>query len=173
MQKLSNRDIWAIKIGGVCAVAILVFVFGANWLEKWSGARLQIETKKKQLNDINLSDAKQAGLLSIVPAFEMPEKEEDQKNRFREKLVAQLKKAGIKHEPLKVVMTKKTLYKSYKLMNIQCKGKCKFTQALDLLAGLNENPHLVGIEVFKMTCDKSKPQEVELDLTVSTAYLPG
>ncbi len=133
--------------------------------------------KNAQLKGINLSDVKHAGLLSIVPAFEMPEREEAQKNRFREKLVEQLKKAGIKTEPLKVITTKKTLYRSkdkdYKLMNIQCKGKCKFTQVLDFLAKLNENPHLVGVELFKMKCDKSKPQEVELELTVSTVYLSG
>lgn len=173
MQKLSERDRRTLKIGGICAGAILVFFFGSKWLERWSDVRVEAKMKEAQLDDITLSDSKQAGLLSIVPAFEMPEKEEDQKNRFRDKFVDQLKKAGIKHEPLKVVTTQKTFYKNYKLMNIQCKAKCKFTQVLDFLARLNENPHLVGIEVFKMKCDKSKPQEVELDLTVSTAYLPG
>ena len=177
MQKLSERDIRTLKIGGIFAVAILVFVFGSTFLEKWSDYRADAKLKEGKLKGINLTDARQAGLLSIVPAFEMPEKEEAQKNRFREKLVEQLKKAGIKTEPLKVTTTKKTLYKSgdkdYKLMNIQCKGKCKFTQVLDFLARLNENPHLVGVELFKMKCDKSKPQEVELELTVSTAYLPG
>ena len=126
-----------------------------------------------QLKSVNVGDAKIAGLMSIVPAFEMPEKEEEQKSRFRDKFLDQLKRAGIKHEPLKVVTTKTTLYKSYKFMNIQCKAKCKFTSVLDLLAKLNENPYLVGVESFKMKCDKSKPQEVELDLTVSTAFLPG
>ncbi len=173
MQKPSERDIRILKIGGICVVAILVFYYGGTLLENWSDVRAEVKTKEVQLGDITLSDSKQAGLLSIVPAFEMPEKEEAQKNRFRDKFVDQLKKAGIKHEPLKVVTTKKTLYKNYKLMNIQCKAKCKFTQVLDFLARLNENPHLVGVEVFKMKCDKSKPQDVELDLTVSTAYLPG
>lgn len=177
MQKLSERDKKTLKIGGVCAVVLLILIFGTAELEKWSDVRAEAKMKTAQLKGINLSDAKHSGLLSIVPAFEMPEKEEAQKNRFRDKLVDQLKKAGIKTEPLKVITTKKTLYKSggkdYKLMNIQCKGKCKFTQVLDLLARLNENPYLVGVELFKMKCDKSKPQEVELELTVSTAYLPG
>lgn len=173
MQKLSERDIRTLKIGSICAVAILVFLFGAKWHTNWSNARADVKMKEAQLDSINMGDSKQAGLSSIVPAFEMPEKEEAQKNRFRDKFVDQLKKAGIKHEPLKVVTTQKTLYKSYRLMNIQCKAKCKFTQVLDLLAGLNENPHLVGVEVFQMKCNKTKPEEVELDLTVSTAYLAG
>lgn len=173
MQKLSERDKRIIKLGAVCAVGIVIFFFGASWLEKWSDVRAGAKLKEIQIQGVNISDAKLAGLLSIVPVFEMPEKEEEQKSRFREKFLDQLKRAGIKHEPLKVVTTKTTLYKGYKLMNIQCKAKCKFTQVLDLLAKLNENPHLVGVEAFKMKCNKSKPQEVELDLTVSTAYLPG
>ncbi len=173
MQKLSERDKRTLKIGGVCVVAIVAFLFGSTLLGNWSDVRAEVKMKEAQLDDITLSDSKQAGLLSIVPVFEMPEKEEAQKNRFREKFVDQLKKAGITHEPLKVVTTKKVLYKSYKLMNIQCKAKCKFDQVLDFLAKLNENPHIVSVEAFKMKSDKSKPGEVELDLTVSTAYLPG
>ena len=93
------------------------------------------------------------------------------KQEVRDKLVEQLKKAGIKYEPLKVTTTRKTIYKDYKLLLIQCKAKCKFTQMLDFLSRLNENPHMVGLEAFTFKCDKSKPQEVEFDFTVSTAYL--
>ena len=39
---------------------------------------------------------------------------------------------------------------------------------LDLLANLKENPYLVGVEELRMRIDKKKPQEVDLDLTVST-----
>ena len=40
---------------------------------------------------------------------------------------------------------------------------------LDFLARLNENPYLVGIEEFKIRkSDPKKPQDVDLDLTVST-----
>jgi hypothetical protein len=40
---------------------------------------------------------------------------------------------------------------------------------LDFLARLNENPYLVGIEELKIKkVDPKKPQDVELDLTVST-----
>jgi hypothetical protein len=173
MQKLSERDIRTIKLGAVGVVGILIFFFGAKGLGKWSKARAGANMKAAQIEGVNMGDARLAGLLSIVPVFEMPEKEEEQKSRFREKLLDQFKRAGIRHEPLKVVITKTTLSKSYKLMNIQCKAKCSFTQVLDLLAKLNENPHLVGVEAFKMKCNKSNPQEVELDLTVSTAFLPG
>lgn len=173
MQKLTERDKRTIKLGALCAVAIVMFYFGSKWHEKWSDARAGAKMKQAQIESLNMSNARRAGILSIVPAFEMPQKELDQLSRFREKLLDQLKQAGIKHQPLKPVTTKTTLYKSYKLMTIQCEAKCKFTQVLDLLGRLNENPYLVGVEAFNMKCDKSKPQEVELDLTVSTAYLPG
>jgi hypothetical protein len=174
MQKLTERDKRVIKWGAVCAVGILIFFFGASWLEKWSGAKADADKKQSQIDSINMSDAKRAGILSIVPAFEMPLNEEDQKNRFREELLQQFQRAGIKHEPLKVSTSNKTtLYKSYKLMTVQCSAKCKFSQVMDLLSRLPENPHLVGVEEFEMKCDKKKPEEVELDLTVSTAFLPG
>lgn len=174
MQKLTERDKRVIKWGVVCAVGILIFFFGASWLEKWSEARAGAKMKQAQIEGVDMSDAKRAGILSIVPAFEMPEKEEEQMNRFREELLKQLQRAGIKNEPLKVSTSNKTtLYKSYKLMTIQCKAKCKFSQVMDLLARLPENPHLVGVEEFKMKCDKNKPEDVELDLTVSTAFLSG
>jgi len=171
MQKLSEKDIRTLKLGGICAAVILVFIFGAMWLEHWSKVRQEIRRKEAELDVIDVAKAKQAGWMSIVPVFEMPEKEEVQKVLFRNKFNEQLKKAGIKSQPLKVVPTGKTLQKGYRLLNVQCTAKCKFTQALDLLARLNENPYLVGVEEFKIKCDKSKPQEVELNLTVSTAVL--
>ena len=94
MQKLSEKDKRVLKIGGICAVAVLAFFFGASWLESWSNARAEVKMRQAEIDDINLSGGKQAGLLSLVPAFEVPAKEEDQKNRFREKLVDQLRGRG-------------------------------------------------------------------------------
>jgi len=54
------------------------------------------------------------------------------------------------------------------LLRLKCSAKCRFTQVLDLLANLKENPYLVGIEELRIRCDSKKPQEVDLDLTVST-----
>jgi hypothetical protein len=57
-------------------------------------------------------------------------------------------------------------------LKVKCKGKCKFDQLLDFLAGLKENPYLVGVEELRVTCDTKVPPEkrnqVEIDLTVST-----
>jgi len=171
MQKLSEKDIRTLKFGGVCVVAILAFVLGTKWYGHWSNVRRQRRQKEAQLELIDVDKPGQAGLISIVPAFEMPERKETQKVRFRQKLAEQLKKAGIKTEPLKDMPTGKTLQKGYSLLRMQCSAKCKFDQVLNLLAQLNENPHLVGIEEFRIKCDTKNPREVQLDLTVSTAVL--
>jgi hypothetical protein len=168
MQKLSERDIRALKIGAVGAVAIIVLVIGSKWIDHWAAARSSLEQVKAKLELIDIDKAKQAGLLSIVPVIEMPQKAEEQTFLFRNKLNEQLKKAGINNEPLQVIAGSKTARAGYKLVRLKCSAKCRLTQLLDLLAGLNENPYLVGIEELRMRCDPQKPQEVEMDLTVST-----
>lgn len=168
IEKLSEKDIRALKIGGVCAAAILLFVFASMWFDHWSKARASLAQVEAKLDLIDVDKAKQAGLLSIVPVFEMPQKAETQKFLFRNKLNEQLKKVGIKSKPLQVLPGGKSRRAGYQLLRLKCSAKCRFAQVLDLLAGLNENPYLVGIEEFRIRCDPKKPQEVELDLTVST-----
>jgi len=167
IEKLNQRDIRILKIGAVIVVAILVFVFASNRLERWSTARKSLALLEDKLELIDVDKAKQAGLMSIVPKFEMPQKEEIQKFLFRDKLDEQLKKAGIK-STLQVVSTAKSGQVGYKLLRMKCSGKCRFTQVLDLLANLKDNPYLVGVEELRIRCDKKNTQQVDMDLTVST-----
>jgi len=168
IEKLSQRDIRILKIGAVCAAAILVFWFASKWFDRWKEARASLALLEDKLELIDVDKAKRAGLMSIVPVFEMPKEEETQKFLFIDKLTEQLKKAGIKNQPLQVVSTGKSRQAGYRLLRMKCSAKCKFTQVLDLLASLKENPYLVGVEELRMRIDKKKPQEVDLDLTVST-----
>ena len=169
MAKLSQRDKRALKIGAACAAAILVFVFASNWLEHWGQIRAKLAAAQEQLKIISPSEAKREGLLSVVPVFEMPEVEEEQKFLFRDKLNEQLKKAKIKSEPLQILAASKSQGQAgYKLLRLKCDAKCKFGQLLDLLANLKQNPYLVGIEQLQIKCDQKKREEIELDLTVST-----
>ena len=170
IEKLSQRDIRILKIGAVCAAAILVFWFASKskWYDRWKKARVLLAAVENKLELIDVDKAKRAGLLSIVPAFKMPEKEETQRFLFRDKLNEQLKKAGIKNQPLQVASIGKSGQAGYRLLRLKCSAKCRFTQVLDLLANLKDNPYLVGIEELRIRCDKKKPQEVDLDLTVST-----
>jgi hypothetical protein len=168
IEKLSKKDIRALKILAYAAVAVILFVFGSAGHERWTKAKADGAVLKTKLDTIDVDKAKQAGLMSIVPVFEMPQIEEEQKFLFRDKLSEQLKRAGIKNKPLQVQTGRKSPQSGYKLLLVKCNAMCKFVQVLDLLARLNENPYLVGIEELKIKCDPKKQGEVTLDLTVST-----
>lgn len=168
MITLNERDKRALKLGGICTIALLVLVLATKWIDHWGQVRKSLAVAKAELAAINPSEAKQTGLMSIVPVFEMPEVEEKQKFLFRDKLDEQLKKARLKSKPLQILPAGKPLYSGYKLLRVKSSAKCRFTQMLDLLANLKENPYLVGIEEIKIKRDAKNKQEVEMDLTVST-----
>jgi len=159
-------------IGLLSAVAIVALKFGLDGSDRWRKIRTSLQAHRKKLQEVVVDETKQAGLLSIVPVMETPLPEEEQKFLFRDRLHEQLKKAGIKTEPLTILAARKKKDFSYKVLRIRCRGKCKLDQLLDFLATLQENPHLVGIEELRIECDAKQPPEkrkdVEIDLTVST-----
>jgi hypothetical protein len=168
IAKLSQRDKRALKLGALSIAAILVFVFATAWLEHWTQVRESLVVARADLRIISPNKAKQEGLLTIVPVFEMPERQEEQKFLFRDKFNEQLKKAGIKSGPVQFSAGKSARQDGYTLVLLKFSAKCKFDQVLDLLAELKNNPYLVGIEQLNIKCDPKKRQEVELDLTLST-----
>ncbi|UCD49645.1 MAG: hypothetical protein JSW27_19195 [Phycisphaerales bacterium] len=171
-RQLTERERRMLIIGALSAVAILGLKFGLDGLDRWRAARTSLQSARDKLDEVAIDETKQAGLLSIVPVLEMPQLEEKQKFLFRERLHEQLKKAGIKTEPLTILSSRRKANIPYKVMRIKCTGKCKFEQLLDFLAALPENPYLVGVEELRVDCDATKPadkrKEVEIDLTVST-----
>ena len=169
MTKLSERDKRALKIGAIGAAAILAFTFGTKWLGHWSEVRKSIAARETMLKSIEVDRDERERLMSIVPAFEMPKQEEEQKYLFRDQFHEQLKKVGFKSEPIRVLRAKKTQAGTgYKLLALKTRGECEFEKMLDLLTNLNENPYLVGIEEIRMECDPKKRQKFKIDLTVST-----
>lgn len=168
IEKLSEKDIRTLKYGAIGAVVILLFVFGSAAHDRWAKAKANAGVLRTKLDAIDVDKARQAGLMSIVPVFEMPQVEEEQKFLFRDKLSEQLRKAGIRNQPLQIQAGKKSSQSGYKLLLVKCNATCQFSQVLDFLARLNENPYLVGIEELKIKCDPKKQGEVELNLTVST-----
>lgn len=168
-MKLGKKDIRALKLAAVCVVGILLFSLVTDWVDSWSTVRKSLSATRAELEIITPSKAKLAGWMSIVPAFEMPLELAEQKMVFREKFNEQLKKAGVSSKPLEILAPGKSPCKGYKLLRLQCRGgKGKFDKVLDLLASINENPHLFAIEEFKMSCDEKKRSEVKLDMIVST-----
>lgn len=168
IKKLSQKDIRALKFGGLCAAAIVVFWAGAKVFDRLKEARASTALLNNKLELIDVDKAKQSGLMSIVPKFEMPIEEEEQKFLFVDKLTEQFKKAGIKNQPLEVASKGKSKQAGYQLLRMKCSATCRLTQALDFLANLKDNPYLVGIEELRIRIDKKKPQEIDMDLTVST-----
>jgi hypothetical protein len=168
--KLNERDKRTLIVGGICVGGIVVLMVLTSWLGRWSGMRRSLEEKRDKFKSISVSEARRAGLREIVPVFEMPRSYEEQKYPFRDKFYAQLKEAGIKYESLQFLPVERSRRgNGHRVLRLQCRrGKCKFGQILDLVAKLNENPYLVGVEELKMKCNPEKRQEFELDLTVST-----
>jgi hypothetical protein len=170
VERISQRDIRALKIGVVCAVAIAAFAFGTRWFDYWASVRESLRAERQQIERAGTWGHKEQALTSIVPVFEMPQEKEKQEILFRDKLSEQLKKAGIESEPLQSLAVGKSRRASgYRVLRVQCrKGKCNFGQILDLLGGLNGNPYLVGLEELEMRCKPDKRQEFELNFTAST-----
>ncbi len=171
-RKLTQRETRTLIIGAISVVAILAFTYGTKGFDHWQKIRASLKSTRAKLKEVAVDQTKQAGLLSIVPVAELPKPEDQQKFLFRDKLYEQLKKAGIKTEPLTIVPSRRKVDLPYRVLLVKCKGKCKFEQLLDFLAALNENPYLVGIEELRFQCDMKQPpdkrKEVEIDLTVST-----
>jgi len=172
IEKLSQKQKRILMVGAAGAIAIVLIVFGTRWLDRWGRTRESLASIRAKLELVNADEAKQAGISSIVPVFEMPKAEAEQELLFRDKLNEQLKKAGIRSEPLQVLPSPSSRQSQYKLLRLKCIAKCRFGQVLDLLAMLKDNPYLAGIEEMRVQCDTKQPagqrQEVEFNLTVST-----
>lgn len=165
--KITDKDKRTIKFGVICAAAIAAFFLISEGNERWSAVKREGDVIEGKLADIKVDPRRRANVLSIVPVYEMPEAEGVQEFLFRDRLNAQLKKLGIKNKPLEIMKPgKKT--NGYKPLNIKFSARCKFTQVMDLLATLKENPYLVAVEELRVRIDPKKRQEVDMDITVST-----
>jgi Tfp pilus assembly protein PilO len=171
-RKLTLREARMLQVGAVVVVVILAFTFGLPWIDDWRVVRASIAESQAKLTGLEADQAQYAALRSMVPVFEAPQPEEKQKFLFRDKLHEQLRKAGIDTQPLQMQDARPMKKGPYAVLKIQCKGKGKFDQVLDFLAGLKENPYLVGIEELRLECDTKQPPEkreqVDVQLTVST-----
>ncbi len=164
IANLTDKDIRALKFGAVGTVVIVLLVFGSAWRDSWAKAKEEAAVLDSKLKAIDAGKTRQ----TAVPVFEMPQAEEEQKFLFRDKLSEQLKKAGIKHSPLQIQSGRKIAEVGYKLLLVKGNAKCRFSQLLDFLSGLDENPYLVGIEDLRIKVDAKNRQQIDLDFTVST-----
>jgi len=176
--QMSKRDKRALLVGGLGGLLMLLYACVVKpWQEDQAELRNSVEKQEQLLERIGMSPSPKARMAQMilakkVPTYTMPEEEDMQRLIFEREFDKQLKKAGVKKKgmPQFISQGKKIPQFGVKMLKIQGEGKCKFEQALDLLAGMYENPHLVSVEEFKLTCDEKKRKErlVSVSLTVTT-----
>jgi hypothetical protein len=173
-NKLSEKDQKTIKIGAVL-MAIILVCGGMNiLLSEYSRTSEELDAVKSKFNSVMPNSngsltSKQAGLYNIVPVFEIPKKEDIPGETCRKKLMEQLRKAKVNfRDVILQPMSPKKNTAGFRTRNLHCKGKCSFTQAMDLVASLYENPWFVGIKEFKIECNAKNRSQMDLTLTIST-----
>ena len=178
LQRMSSRDKRALLMGGSCALLVLLYAYvWKPWQADQAALRARVERQEQLLERIGMSPTPKAKMNQMilskkVPTYTMPQEEDMQRLIFEREFGKQLKKAGVKPKsmPQFISQGKKIPPLGVKMLKIQGEGTCKFEQALDLLAGMYENPHLASVEEFKLTCDEKKRKErlVDVSLTVTT-----
>ena len=176
MQTINEKDKKVIKFGAIAVAVILVwFLVIGPWFSDWGEIRKQLGAERQKLakvsasSDDKVAGAKQSGLFSLVPVFEMPATSKEQAQKFRSQFNEQLKKSKLKVASLQFLKEQKLKETTdYKMYPLKFQGKGSFNQVLDLLAGLNSNPFLLGVEEIRLTCDKKDRKTMEIDMVVST-----
>ncbi len=160
-------------------ILVLVAVLGSAyrfalvpWLSHWEDVRAAIAMQQEDLKILGLlpdpdRQLAERKIREVVPAFVMPEEEEVQKIQFEKELRKQLGSLG-GSLPKYTGQRRNWSSLGVEQLSLQYSGKTNFGGAMDILVRLEENPYLVGIEEFKMSCDPKKRQEITVDVTVST-----
>ena len=163
--KLSEKDKKTLKLGAIAAICIIVFTFG---LQGYELRKKQIESYKELQGKFKTIESKN-NLAATVPVFEMPLEKDEQRFTFRDRLNVQFDSARINNVLIQEEGTKAmTGASGYDLLRLKCTGQCSFTQLLNLLADLKQNPYLVGIEELRFKFDSNNQQQADFTLTVST-----
>ena len=170
LEKLSEKDVKTLKMGGIGVAAILILTVALSGFEYWANARQSYNTLDQQLKDLDTDKRKYEGLLSIVPVLKMPENKDNQKVLLREEMVQQFDDARITGQPWLEVSGKASPLPPYGLMCLKSSGSCRLRDMFNLLANLKENPYLVAIEELRIKSDPQNPQQINFDITVSTFY---
>ena len=172
MKETTQRNRRALTAGATVAVLILVLTYGVfPWIE----LRQEIESLENRLDELAFDESPTGQVLQLrlakaVPAFETPASEDLQRLRFLRTFTTQVKKAGLGLAAMPSYKALPIPQKDLpvKLLRLECEGDCKLEQAIDVLAGLYENPHLVAAEGWTLQCASEKRDKWRLALTVST-----
>jgi len=171
---LNDRNKRALIILGVSVAAILGFRYVVSpAMDQWDADKELLGEKQEQLallSSIINPTAKQKNINDVVPAFEVPATEDDQRVLFARKFNEQLKQAGVSFGSQKYTIKGKKLASSgLKPLKYECKkGGGNFNQIVTLLEKLDENPYLLSVEELKLQCGKKKREKMTITMTLST-----
>ena len=170
LEKLSQKDKRALRLGILGIATFILIYIAMSGIGRWVTVRGNISTSKSQL--AFLASAKPGEeIKQILPVLKIPQNEEAQKNLFRTEFNNQMNRSGLKAQPIKVTTAAKSPHAGYRMLYLECKAKGNFDQLLDLLADLNRNPYLVGIEKLVITKSDVKNQQsrdVNIEIKVSS-----
>lgn len=170
---MTQKDKKTLAFGAVIVVLVVGYVVGDPWFRDWRSVRTQIRTRRAKIDAVtSKSEAakkKTDELNRMVPVFEIPALEKKQAVLFRDAFNEQLKKAGLQVKTLQPVGSKSAKRVSgHKLLKYQCRGRCNIDQIFNLMADLNSNPYLAGVEDINLKCDQKDRRQMDFVLTVST-----
>ncbi len=178
MNQITKRDQRAILIAVIFIGLLSTHHFAIKpWLTHWDQVKAKTSAAQAKLKKIDTTSstkaaAEQKHLLGKVPTFIMPTQEDKQRLLFEKQFTQQLKQVGIKPKSLKYLPAQKSKTVSgAKLLKLQCRSTANFSQILDLLATLPQNPYFVSIEEIDLKAQDEGRQKFDLNLTVSTFTL--
>jgi hypothetical protein len=167
--KINQKDKKTLQIGGIGVIVVIVLVFGLKGFDIWKQAKNELATLEGRIETLNTS--KDPQLHKKVPDFNMPVGKEEQQYRFRDSIEAKIQAVGINSGPLGEQSGGKTPVPGYDLIRYKSSGNCTFSQLLNLLAYLKEDPYLVGIEELRIKV--TTPQQQRTVTSRSTTGTAG
>jgi len=173
-RALSEREKRTIRLSILAGAAICMYfvvleptfgVLGRSRRElKSERARLE-----KLLSETSGDQQRSKRLAELVPVFEQPRDADEQGRLLRDEITKLLGKSGIGVRSLAFVRGDLSgVSAGLEKVLLQCRGRCNYEAALNLLSQLKTNPYYVGIEELTLTADAKKREELEMVLTVST-----
>jgi hypothetical protein len=172
LARLSDREVRALRIGGIIVVLAFVVIVGPKWWSNWAKVRSEVRQMQELIEGACSGRFNPAGLASMVPVFEMPKDLETQKTSFRDEITRQLRQAGMPNTPLQVETASRQKIGGYSKLCLKYKGTCRFDQLVEFLALLKQNPYYVGIDELTIRADTKvsveQRQTVDVEMVICT-----
>ena len=171
-EKLSEKDQKTLKMGGLAALVLAVAFTVYQGYNYWETQKKKQDNFDRDFRALNMDESAHKKLMANVPVFQMPEGESEQKTKFRDSLNLLFEQMRISTDPWVEVAAGNSIRPpaGYGALSLKTstRGTVSFQSILNLLGALKQNPYLVGIEEFKISCDQDNPQYANLSIVLAT-----